>query len=255
MSNLELKKWEQLLAELDIDLQCFWGLELIYPGKVSTLDDQNLEAFAQSNEINDIAFQFFRMNQAELEKFELKVGYKLPLEYRNYLQIFGEGRFGTEGFCIESPNIYDFNAFLEKNISILESCFGSFEINKRLTIEIQHLIKNAYIFGRTDDVILVFDLRTWSSNDQSYDIYGLNFSSCCYFKIGRNFFEFVRDCCIGEKIKRNFPDLIFIDENEDDLEFNDKNNVFIPFPDVRLLDCEDQEQWYGLVEEWKKEIH
>jgi hypothetical protein len=246
MSERKLKKWEQLLAELDIDLQCFWGIELIYPRKVSTLDDNDLAEFAQLNEIDDIALQFSRINQAELEQFEFKVGYKLPLEYKNYLQIFGAGGFSSDGFRVHCPDVYNIDAFVGGNVSILESCKLAFQYNKRWTNRLQDLIENSYIFGDrdSDEVEFVFDLRTWSNNDQSYDIYGLNFSSCCYFQIGRDFFEFVRDCCIGKRIRRDFPDLIFIDESEDDPEFNNRTNVFIPFPDVRLQSCEDQEQSY-----------
>jgi hypothetical protein len=230
VSKLELKKWEQLLAELDIDLQCFWEPELIYPGKVSTLDDEDLAAFAQSNEINDLALQFSRINQADLELFESEAGHKLPSEYKKYLEVFGAGGFGLDGFRIDCPNVYNIDAFLGGNVSILESCLETFKIDKKWTSKLQGLLENSYIFGDgSNKVEFVFDLRTWSNIDQSYDIYGLNFSTCCFFQIGRDFFEFVRDCCIGEKIRREFPDLIYLGEREDDSELHSRSNVFIPF--------------------------
>jgi hypothetical protein len=235
VENLNLHKWEQLLAKLNINLEGFWGEELIYPKKISNLHAEDLKEFAHSLGIDNFAQELFTPSEQELEEYELILKHHLPLEYKNFCRVFGEGRFSDDEFCINCQDTLDPIENLESNPSILESCLETFKYEHQWTSQLQSLVENAYLFGwGNNKLIFVFDLRTWSDSDQSYDIYGLKFSDCYCYQVGRDFFKFIQEGCIGGKINKEFPNLISPLESDGTNDLSRRSSTFTPIPDLRL---------------------
>jgi len=151
-------------------------------------------------------------NMAELNAFESKLGIILPEDYKTFCQVFGSGQFG-DGMSISCISNYD-EIMLNMLRSTLEDDFDT-ELDYRIargesleTGAIQELLDMALVFGGdgSTDVVL-WDLRTYSPKDMSYDIYMSrieSFPGVC--KLGRSFTEFVETFCLGIKPFRHFPD-------------------------------------------------
>jgi hypothetical protein len=220
VANYNTENWRELLLTLDINLKYFWGFDLIYPGRVSSLYDESLINFAKESEIGDFSQELECLNETKLQEFELILGSKLPVEYRDYLKVFGSGKFGSGGIGIDSIDV-EVESSIRNSSAILYVCSESFEGAGELTQGIQDLLENSYLFGGGEAMLsFVFDLRSWRDEDESCDIYGIKNSdiTCCY-KIGRKFSEFVRDACIANTLKNRFPDLVTISEfDEEDQE-------------------------------------
>lgn len=209
MATEDLEKWKLLLAQVEVILAWTTGL--------STL------------------------NSAQLLDFEFSAKVILPKGYKNFCQVFGDGKFGVNMLFIEIPDIENVEGQLTSNKIILDSCKDSFS----WSIEVQELLDSAYLFGGGDNFVsLIFDLRTYSEQDKSYDIYGVACQSGLSCYLGRDFFEFVRDFCIGERAKEVSellvkvpPDLVEDDPLYDQLS---RTKTFFPCPvseeDVALLE-------------------
>ncbi|MEM8779341.1 MAG: hypothetical protein AAGF26_10820, partial [Cyanobacteria bacterium P01_G01_bin.49] len=64
------------------------------------------------------------------------------------------------------------------------------------------LLDSAFVFGREPSANSIFwDLRSYNNKDKSYDIYWAN--SDCFsgeiYKLGRDFYEFITEFCLGTK--------------------------------------------------------
>lgn len=144
------------------------------------------------------------LNEAQLLDFESRASLILPEEFKEFCQVFGDGKFGSNMFFIEIPDIEDVKGQLISNEIILDSCKGSFSWSS----EVKELLESAYLFGGGDNFVsFIFDLRTYSEQDKSYDIYGVACRAGLTRYLGRDFFEFVRDFCIGEQAKE-VPELL-----------------------------------------------
>lgn len=217
MDNYNIDKYKNLLHQLDLELECFSVGDLVYP------DDS------------------FILNELQLINFENTAGFKLPQEFKEYCQVFGSGRFGLHGFVIDCPNFDDIEGHLGSNESMLASCQYSF----KWSIKELELLKNAYMFGRGNcDVSFIFDLRSYSEEDKSYDIYGLSCGgSGVVYYLGRSFFEFVSEICIGERTKKEFPKLLIVPFGMDENLSINKNTTFIPFPFLPMEEYDDIEEY------------
>jgi SMI1 / KNR4 family (SUKH-1) len=184
----------------------------------------------------------------ELSAYEMKIGCVLPCEYKGYLKTFGPGLFGkcqfrVDTLCLDSPNIgisYSLEGILD--------CINS----ETFSDKERTVIARGYPFGDSEKAYtnLFFDLNTYDSTNRDCDIYGLytdhDGTGTLYF-LGRSFFEFVRDCCVGDKAFKDFPELVYqLDEvafcarNADwetknkywelDLIIIDPPKMFSPFP-------------------------
>jgi hypothetical protein len=201
--NSDLEKWEKLMLGLDINLRSFWGPHLICPIKVSTLVDQVLKDFAKDMGIDDFCQTISILDQEDIVAFESVFGKKMPVEYRNFLKVFGTGTFGVDGVSIHDFQLSDIEGQLRANAGILENHVSDYKRAMKWSNEFQDLIDNCYLFGFGEvDISFVFDLRTWDEKDQSYDIYGVEHAnSFCYYRVGRDFFDFIQECCINDNLK------------------------------------------------------
>ncbi|MEG4964018.1 MULTISPECIES: SMI1/KNR4 family protein [unclassified Microcoleus] len=213
MTNDNLTKWRSLLSQLDLCLESFGNP--IYPHRVSTLNEAELEDFASQEGLIWPKGSLSTLTEDQIQKFESQAGLILPEGYREFCQVFGSEKFGKDGFFIDVPDIDDIEGHLDENESLLDSCKDS----SLWSSEVKELLDNSYLFGGGCGLVAcIFDLRTYREQDRSYDIYGVNCNHDFTCHLGRDFFEFVRDICIGERAKAEFPELLLggqldIDEN------------------------------------------
>lgn len=189
-----MEKWQELLAKLEV---------LSYRDTISKEQLQYIE--------EELGFSEEKLycSEEELRHAEAKTGIVFPLEYKRFCQVFGTGMFG-EFINICCPTD-DWIEFSQEQVEALRS-----ELRLRLpeqsrimSIEsILALLDAAFVFGSGDgDHVALWDLRTYSELDLSYDIYWMttdDFDGHIYC-VGRDFFEFVRDFCLGNKAYEILP--------------------------------------------------
>ncbi|MBE9117490.1 hypothetical protein IQ249_16440 [Lusitaniella coriacea LEGE 07157] len=179
MNQKNLKKWQNLFIELDISLEAF-GVPLKYSKFLSSLNEEELTQLADQEGFSFPQECLSTWNEEKLNLFESKTQLILPQGYQEYCQVFGSGRFGAGGFLIECPSIQYLEEDLDSNRCILEA--QAMECTRELgrdESKFKQLLENAYLFGSGPEPLLfVFDLRTYSKQDRSYDIYGVLNDEC-----------------------------------------------------------------------------
>jgi len=146
------------------------------------------------------------LNSEQLLEYENQVGLLLPSEYKEFCRIFGYGIFTKYWFNIECPKLTNPGRKSIPHSDTRAAIKDSYPYSE----DIYALLDFAYIFGVGDGfTFFLFDLRTYSKVDRSYDIYVLDDerSNSLYY-LGRSFFNFVQDMCLGERTLSEFPTLI-----------------------------------------------
>jgi hypothetical protein len=104
------------------------------------------------------------------------------------------------------------------NDSYSQESIHAFQNALKVNIEYNHisaekastnlnLLSNAFAFGMSDMAVLfLWDLGSYSSEDDSYDIYCLQLNSIKSYFLGRSFFEFVSEFCVGKRISQIIPE-------------------------------------------------
>ena len=141
----------------------------------------------------------------ELTDFEIRQGFQLPNDYKQFCSLFGSGRFGDHMtvYCPRIQNsqrsVYSMRVALE----LAQEEYGCFEAAQN----IGNLLNSCFVFAtnpNSQDV--VWDLRTYQKSDDSYDIYLLPLDPLDeFYLVGRSFLEFINDFCIGEGGYQNLP--------------------------------------------------
>jgi hypothetical protein len=156
-------------------------------------------------------------SEKELFEFEQKCGFKLPESYKNYCRVFGRGRFKDKDMTIfeilPTPWIDD---TIAENLDILEGQF----IYDDSPLE-KHLKKHGFYIGIAVDFRFFWDLDSYQESDDEYDIYARTEWDYGLHKVGRSFFEFIQDFCIGQAGIRAFPELSATDEDGNPLNTNE----------------------------------
>lgn len=254
MNSNKLDKWKSLLSDLNINLEIFCGESIEYPEPLFTLDEAKLRDFLDrsncpiSNPIPKDSLS--TLNELQLKQFESKISIILPQEYKEFCQVFGAGCFGHDGIDIDCPNLENIEAELDNNLDIpqnwKETCQG-------WSNEAEQLLDKAYMFGSGGgDTIFVFDLRSYKKEDESYDIYGIGCEVAVICYLGRSFFKFISDYCIGD---RDFPELLL--DTCEDIDKNDpyyQSTTFFPCPDLEVMAKLDREYEQEREEEYQKAI-
>jgi hypothetical protein len=158
-------------------------------------------------------------SEQEISEFEEKCGFKVPESYKNYCRIFGHGTFKDKDLAIyEIGPISWIDAVILESFSIREAQFTDDELPLAI-----HLKDHGFYIGIAEDICFFWDLGSCQSSDDEYDIYARTESDNGLYKVGRNFFQFIRDFCIGQVGTRDFPGLIFLptDENNNPLNTNE----------------------------------
>ena len=122
----------------------------------------------------------------DIKKFEHDENIILPAEYKIFCQVFGTGILG-EDISIFRPDYYYYK--------LIRKDFDQYVL----------------LFGRIEDECLLFwDLRTYSDLDRSYDIFIISEYGFPPYniphRVGRNFYFFIRDFCLGMKIPIPLPE-------------------------------------------------
>jgi hypothetical protein len=205
MSN-HLEKWESLLARLTIDREC-----LIFAGsdRLSTL------------------------SPSQLQDFESRAGFQLPEAYKGFCQVFGSGKFGLHGFRVECPHPQHIETQLIANAETMQALKFSYK-SAGCLLGFEELLDAAYQFGGTGEISLVIDPRTYSVADQSCDIYGIGepeLGKPHIYQLGRDFFKFVGEICMGDRAQQEFPELfVSIPEGATHSDPRNHRTTFIAFP-------------------------
>jgi hypothetical protein len=184
----------------------------------------SLEILYSPNGENICSAEFF-------SKFESDSGILLPIEYKEYCQVFGSGMFGSY------MRIYYPHKLFDKILGItLSNMKKELENQKKIglleeknTKAIERKLNSAYPFadnswhpsaGKSWNCIAFWDLETYSATDESYDIYlgyGLEFYFIC-----RDFYEFITEFCLGKKSSSILP--YNLQPGEEDI-----TQTFLPF--------------------------
>jgi len=151
------------------------------------------------------------LSEQEMLEFETKNNIKLPKDYKILSHFFGSGTLGNMINIYSPIYSYYFNQFSLETIQyeITYPHLYYLEELEDMTLEsIADLLKGAFVFGEDGGTwIALFDLRTYSESDYSCDLYWLkspDFDGEVY-RVGRDFFEFVCDFCLGAKSYEILP--------------------------------------------------
>jgi hypothetical protein len=163
----------------------------------------------------------------QLLEFENQAEFVLPIEYKEFCQIFGPGLFTKNWFKVNCSDPEDIGREPISNLDTKVAIKGSYAY----PLDVQNLIDSAYIFGVGDGYIFfLFDLRTYSELDQSYEIYVLDDErEHTVHYLGQSFFEFIRDMCLGNRTSLEFPGLINVPEDVNDVMPNHGQRAFVPY--------------------------
>jgi hypothetical protein len=149
-----------------------------------------------------------------LSRIEQLTGNIFPVEYKEYCLTFGQGYFYTGEINVDSPPIEAnyLDDYIESQIDIVSAweldekeAADLYSIQSPSRLDIQNLSRTCSCIGGMDCSLLLLDNRTYSDLDKSCDIYFLC-DGLGEFYLGRSFFEFVRDCCLGEKLRDILPE-------------------------------------------------
>ncbi|AFY53590.1 WD40 repeat-containing protein [Rivularia sp. PCC 7116] len=110
--------------------------------------------------------------EQDILNFESQTGIILPIDYKVFCQLLGGGTFN--GF-IDIHSVITLRKLVEFEIKELEFASGP------------------------NNYDICWDLTTYSEQDKNYDIYIKTYDDFQWLKLGRDFFTFVIDYCLGMK--------------------------------------------------------
>jgi hypothetical protein len=152
------------------------------------------------------------LTEEEMVEFETKNHLKLPKDYKIFSQVFGSGTLGNMMNIYSPIRSHYFYQFPLKSIQYEITnrvWYPLEELEKNMNLEsMADLLKGAFVFGEDCGAyIAIFDLRTYSESDCSCNIYWLKFPEFDggIYCVGRDFFEFVCDFCLGTKSYEILP--------------------------------------------------
>ena len=150
----------------------------------------------------------------DFERAEREIGVKFPDGYQAFCNVFGSGMFGgfVEIYCPCSLNIGNFSLPVEGLKAELlwererqaQGAPGTSDVKLDL---VETLLSNAFVFGTDPNAHeILWDLGSYQDSDQSCDIYLIPSDDLEQTTlIGRDFYEFVRDFCLGSKAQKVLP--------------------------------------------------
>ena len=143
----------------------------------------------------------------EFDKFEDETGIIFPIGYKEFCQVFGTGCFG-DFISIWCPNLNFSNACLKAIKEEIQE-FPDPQHEKMMSKEsLISPLNSSFVFGREPSSISIFwHLASYSKLDKSCDIYWANSENFRgdIYKIGRDFYEFVTEFCLGTKSYEILP--------------------------------------------------
>ncbi len=218
--NVDFSKWNLLLSQTEIKYESYDGTcKLTGNARISTPED--LAEFERKNEI------------------------VLPQGYKEFCQTFGDGEFGYTQFAINIPGQeededikYVRKAIIDTYHDIKElGINNSFQYG--ISPDFRRMLESSYRFGTGQGYLhFIFDLTSYSDLDLSYDIYAVScdLPSSINF-LCRDFFDFIKYFCLGDRFELEFPHLLGVEYDEDDDDPISQPGTF--FPCFLSLESED----------------
>jgi hypothetical protein len=151
--------------------------------------------FELTDELNLVSEEQFSM-------FEKYLEFKLPKGYKEFCFVFGQGCFNKGFLCIHCPR-ENAEIFLASHQEILDATKSLYPQN----LDLKNLLESSYLIGLGPQTLFVFNLKTYDSEDESYDIYAIDEDGKCY-GVGRDFYDFIENFCVTQVHAKQFPDLL-----------------------------------------------
>jgi hypothetical protein len=165
---------------------------------------------------------------ADLAQLEVELGITFPADYKEFCEVFGSGELGgfIRIFCpcsaatserisenslsslvdLQGPSGLD---ALKQELSWELGRFnkGASTANSARLSKLERILSAAFVFGDDPNAqVYLWDLSSFDQTRQTCDIYLIptdDLLDATY--IGRDFFEFVRDFCLGSKAREVLP--------------------------------------------------
>src|SRR5258705_4119357 len=164
-------------------------------------------------------------SEAQIAQVEKELGFKYRVGYPESCRVFGAGSLGDdtspEFFRIYCPccppSSFDIRRTGHTLIGLKLDLDASRPIVDQEKVKTAYrLLKSGYAFGDSDRAdSFIWDLTTYSQGDRSYDIYWVPDEGVQEITlVGRDFFEFVHEFCLGDKWKIMFPEEHVADTRE-----------------------------------------
>jgi hypothetical protein len=162
------------------------------------------------------------MSAERFKELEERLSIKIPHDYQYFCQVFGSGRLDSfiDVYCLVDNLILE-GEFLTQYMIDKMNEYRAMRINNpeeqefykdRDEVSYIELLKSALIFGfYNGETAFFWDLRTYDSKDDSYDIYYYEVYQSQDekpVKIGRNFTDFICDFGYGQLPCQLMPDII-----------------------------------------------
>jgi SMI1 / KNR4 family (SUKH-1) len=155
----------------------------------------------------------FICTDEQMLTFEQEQNIILPDDYKEFCKIFGSGSVGDLLliFCPGHPSILTSQEGLSTTADYIRR-FPSDDPN--VDFQKIEVLENSFTFGDdSGSQFLLWDLRTYSEKDSSYDIYWATWDAPDseileedMKSVGRSFFDFVRSFCYGSRKNELYPD-------------------------------------------------
>jgi hypothetical protein len=152
--------------------------------------------------------------EVTLQKFEITSKIHLPSGYKDFYRAFrGGGTFGNSYINIYCPpDLEGSNEDLNFLRASMERMRDWGDLSELDCLKYETLLTSAFVFGGTCRAEhFIWDLRTYRADDDSYDIYLLRIDDPSTYLVGRDFFRFVRNFCLGTEAFSKLPEGYWID--------------------------------------------
>jgi hypothetical protein len=149
--------------------------------------------------------------EEDISALEARTGLRFPEGYADFCQIFGKGYFGDDWIHFDVPKRENIESYLRSNSEIVDAySIGIVDNPNFEDIQKQELIsllERSWIFGFGNQVLFLFSQEVYGELNLTCKIYAFDYDLNLY-DLGRDFFAFLEEVCLGERIKEDFPELL-----------------------------------------------
>lgn len=178
MNNERIDKWVSLLSEVEM-----LPSSISQGEPISTINSENDDFIA----------------------YEARTGIRFSEDYKAFCKTFGQGCFGNGWISIYASN----KNTIDDQIAHQKDVFYAFEsyLHYGGNTEFVPTLNESYFFGALQGVIFIFSKDALEKESLYSHIYAIDEDGNIY-DFGKDFFEFVKTCCLNKEIERRFPSLL-----------------------------------------------